>query len=66
MMRQIASIKSSDVTGEQLNIFDRMLNEMADEYAAHRHEGDLIEFLTNLSEALHLGEDLVLFATPPK
>lgn len=60
---KIASIGPEDVTEQELGAFDSLLNRLADDMADDRREGDLIEFLTELSETLRRGVRVTLYAT---
>lgn len=64
-MREIASITASNVTTQDLDLLDGWLNALSDVQAEDRREGDLIEFLTHLSETLRQGENVVLYAVEP-
>lgn len=63
-MERIASIQPGHVPTSDLDALDEMLNTWAAETDERRYEGDLVEFVTHLSETLRQGEGIHLFASP--
>lgn len=61
MLRVVATAEAKKVKVAELDALDAMLDKMSDEAGDRRSEGDLIEFVTNLSETLRLGNDVVIF-----
>lgn len=61
MLRPIATAEAAKVNVEELNALDALLDKMSDEAGDKRTEGDLIEFVTGISETLRTGNDVILF-----
>lgn len=58
----IATVDSEQVSVSELDALDDLLNRMSDEAGDNRQEGDLIEFLTHISETLRQGESVTLYS----
>lgn len=61
MLRPIVTAEASKVAKSELDMLDTLLDKMSDEAGENRTEGDLIEFVTHMSETLRQGNDVILF-----
>lgn len=61
MIRPIITAEAAKVIESELDALDALLDKMSDEAGDKREPGDLIEFVTHISETLRQGNDVILF-----